>query len=617
MKPEAERRRPFVAAFALCILACAGLVVPLLLSGSGGDAGSGTVRAASRDSFTLTWPVPLLSTPGVVLERGTVTLISASSEKSRGARLLALLTGDGADIILDDAHVVIGRSKAEASGPAASTDAALEPVVAALTGFNFQTLYLNGVTAVIRTAGRPDENLEGITGEISKSRSGAIEAKLKFLLRGEKLAVDLSMSARHGAADAPVPLSMTLQGKHIELKLDGRLVPGERMQVTAQNAELRVPNLRAAARWLDADWPAGQGLGTFKAHGPLVIDEKSIAFENARFALDGNTATGALSLTLGRERPAVEGTLAFDSLDVAPYITTQKTDVLSLAGTWLANLRMPGTAQPSIVRALDADLRISARSVVVGLDRFGRCAASVSIKDGKLLGELAEMELEQGGSGEGQIGLDMTAPEPHYSLRASLRDVDMKAVATRLGGPTLEGSGDLSVNLTSEGGTAAELLSSLSGSVTLDMREGARLGVSVDSLAALSAGSQSVNWGALTTGSTAVDTLVARVTASRGVFTADDVEAANPDRVIKALGVVSADDQTLDITVSVGPGRAQGSVKADDRGGVPTYRIQGPWLAPLITRVPPPGKSALPLAPAAPSTPDPATPASATDQSRG
>ncbi len=58
---------------------------------------------------------------------------------------------------------------------------------------------------------------------------------------------------------------------------------------------------------------------------------------------------------------------------------------------------------PSLVRELDADLRISARSVAVGSDRFGRCAASVSIKDGKLLGELAEMELEQGGSGEGQI----------------------------------------------------------------------------------------------------------------------------------------------------------------------------------------------------------------------
>ncbi len=54
--------------------------------------------------------------------------------------------------------------------------------------------------------------------------------------------------------------------------------------------------------------------------------------------------TGRCSLTLNRDRPSLEGTLAFDNLDVAPYITTQKTDVLTLAGAWLANLRMPGAA---------------------------------------------------------------------------------------------------------------------------------------------------------------------------------------------------------------------------------------------------------------------------------
>jgi AsmA protein len=616
MKAEAERRRPFVAAFALCALICAGLVVPLLLSGTGGDPGAGAVRAASRDSITLTWPVPLLASPSVVLERGTLTLADAAGQSS-GARLLALLTGDGADLTLDNARFVIGRAPAGASEPFAPAGppdaAAMEPVVAALTAFNFQKLYLNEVSAVIRTEGRPDEILESITGEVFKSRGGAIDAKLKFWLRGEKLSADISMSARGSNADAPVPMRLALHGKHIDLRLDGRLAPGERMQVSAQNAELKVPNLREAARWLDSDWPAGQGLGAFTAKGPVVIDEKSVAFENARIVLDGNTGTGAVSLTLGRERPSLEGTLAFDNLDVAPYITTQKTDLLTLAGTWLANLRMPGAAQPSLVRELDADLRVSARSVAVGSDRFGRCAASVSIKDGKLLGELAEMELEQGGSGEGQISLDTNATDPRYTLRASLQDVDMKSMAAHLGGPALEGSGDFSVDLSAEGGTGEQLLSSLTGSVTLDMREGARLGLSLDSLAAAGGAPHPVAWDTVTAGSTAVDTLVARITATSGVFTAKEVEAANPDRTIKALGTVSAEDRSLDMTVSVVPA----SPKAGDAASSPAYRIQGPWATPLVSKVPPPGKAALPLGPTVPSVPGPAAPSSGTDQNRG
>lgn len=600
MNAGADRRRPFVAALALCAFIFVGLVIPLLLTGPDGDPGSGgKVRAASRDSITLTWPVTLLSYPSVVLERGTVTLADAGSSKSRGARLLALLTGDGADLILDNAKLTIGHSEAEPAGTAAaSLPASMDPVVTALTSLSFQTLYLNDVSAVIRTKGRPDESLEDITGEISKDSNGAVKAKLKFALRGEKLSVDVALASRNGAADAPVPLRFALKGDHVDLRLDGRLVPGESLQVTAQNAELKVPNLRLAARWLDPGWPAGQGLGAFTAEGPVVIDEKSLAFENARFALDGNAATGALSLTLNRDKPSVEGTLAFDSLDVAPYITTKKSDVLSLAGAWFANLRIPGSATPSLVRQLDADLRISARSVAVGSDRFGRCAASVSIKDGKLLGELAEMELEQGGSGEGQIGVDMTMPDPRYTLRASLQDVDMKAIGMHLGGPALEGSGDVSIDLAGEGATAAEILSSLSGNVSLDMREGARLGMSVEALAAMSDAAQhAAGWGNVAGGSTAVDTLVARFTASRGIFTASDIEAANSDRTIKALGTISASDRLMDLTVSIVPGTAQAPPKSDDPAQAPAYRLQGPWAAPSISKVPPPGKSALPLPP--------------------
>lgn len=598
MNAGADRRRPFAAALALCALICVALVIPLLLTGPDGDlASGGKVRAASRDSITLTWPVTLLNEPSIVLERGTVTLADAGSSKSRGARLLALLTGDGADLILDNAKLTIGRSEIEPDRTAASSfPVSMEPVVAALTSLNFQTLYLNDVSAIVRSKGRADESLEGITGEISKDSNGAVKAKLKFVLRGEKLSADMAMASRIGAADAPVPLRFALKGKHLDLKFDGRLVPGERLQITAQNGELSVSNLRQAARWLDPGWPAGQGLGAFTAQGPIVIDERSLAFENARFALDGNTATGALSLTLNRDRPSLEGTLAFDSLDVAPYITTQKTDLLLLAGGWFSNLRIPGSASPSLVRQLDADMRISARSVAVGSDRFGRCAASVSIKDGKLLGELAEMELEQGGTGEGQVGVDMTMPEPRYTLRASLQNVDMKAIGTHLGGPAIEGSGDLSIDLAGNGATAAEIVSTMSGSLALEMREGARLGMSVEAFAALSdAAPNSAGWGSIMANSTAVDTLVARFTATRGVFTAGDVEAANADHTIKALGTLSASDRLIDITVSIGPAAAQ--VKAGDPAQPPAYRVQGPWAAPSISKVPAPGKSALPLPP--------------------
>src|SRR5690606_30093503 len=125
------------------------------------------------------------------------------------------------------------------------------------------------------------------------------------------------------------------------------------------------------------------------AKGLLTLAERAISFEHADFTLDGNAATGALMLKLGEERPLIEGTLDFASFDIAPYATPSRPYALALASDWLSAIRIPGLSSSSVLSDLDADVRISAANVVSGSDRLGRCAASVSIKDGKLYGEIA------------------------------------------------------------------------------------------------------------------------------------------------------------------------------------------------------------------------------------
>ncbi len=73
------------------------------------------------------------------------------------------------------------------------------------------------------------------------------------------------------------------------------------------------------ARWLGANWPSGPGLGEFTAKGLLTWGDDTISFEDAQFTLDGNASTGGLSLKFAPKRPSLEGTLAFDSLNIGPY----------------------------------------------------------------------------------------------------------------------------------------------------------------------------------------------------------------------------------------------------------------------------------------------------------
>ncbi len=434
-----------------------------------------------------------------------------------------------------------------------STDS-MGPMVAALVARNFDMLVLRNAMIVIKTPGGAEETLYSVSAEIRSKRDTALEAKGTFRLRGEELAFDIAGAVPQAKKDAPISLRASLKGTHLGASIDGRLVRGERLQVASPHAKLTVPNLRNAARWLGADWPEGQqGLGAFEAEGPLDWSEGSLSFENARFTLDGNAATGALSLTLGSGRPKVEGTLAFNSLNLAPYLTPAASANRILAADWLSFIRMPGTVSSSLIREVDADVRISARSVSVADQTLGRCAASLSIKDGKLFADLAEIELDHGGTGDGQVGVDMTGGEPRYSIRGRLESFDVgRMIGQRFGRSPLEGFGSLDVDLAGVGGTEADVLASLTGKVEVDMQEGARLGVNVEGLAAAAGtASQPGIWNAAADGATTVDSFVAKLAATGGVFTAEAVKADTGAKVVTAEGTVSLSDRALDVTVSI------------------------------------------------------------------
>jgi AsmA protein len=597
MTAEGDRRRPLVAAFVALAAISLALIVPLLVGGPGSDpAFTGAyVRAASHDSFTLSAPVTLIDAPRVVLEKGTISLAAGKDGTvGSGAALSSLLTGGGADLILDGATLVLDRTLPidGADGSATLFAEAMGPMVTALAARKFGTLLLRNATVVIKTPSGAEETLHSVTGEIRSKRETSLEAKGTFRLRGEELAFDVASAASLGKKDAPVAVRASIRSRLLDASFEGRFVRGERLQIASPHAKLTVPKLREAARWLGADWPEGQqGLGAFEAEGPLDWSEGSLSFENAHFTLDGNAATGALSLTLGGDRPNIEGTLAFNSLNLAPYLEAPAAPATrKLATDWLSLIRIPGTLSSSLIREMDADVRISARSVAVADQTLGRCAATLSIKDGKLFADLAEIELDHGGTGDGQVGVDMTGGEPRYSIRGRLESFDVgKMVGQRFGRTALEGFGTVDVDLAGEGDTEAAVLASLSGKVEVDMPEGARLGLNVEGLAAAAgAASQPGIWGAAAEGATAVDSFVAKFAATGGVFTAEAVKADTGAKVVTAEGTVSVAERELDVTVSIA-GEPAGKAAATPGTGGPApsegFRVQGSWAAPTVSPV--------------------------------
>ena len=589
MNGKADKRRPLVVAIVLLAAIGAALVAPVMIGARRGEPIPGSVvRADSRETAVITTPLTLFNSPSVVIEKGTVALVSPPAGESRvGAVLRALVLGGGADLVLDGARLAVDRRGSPATAPAgAAVSEELRPIIASLSGFKFRTLTLLESTVVIETGEGDPETVSVHNVEIAPSGHGLISAKGRLEVRGETLDIDVAFAQpSESAADAPIQLRVAVKGDNLAASFNGRLATGDHWQVTAENAELSVANLRSFASWVGASWPSGPGLGSFTAKGLLTLEERRVSFEHAAFTLDGNAASGALILKLGAERPAIEGTLAFASFDIAPYAAPSRPYALALAADWIAGIRVPGLAPSSFLRDMDADLRISAGNVTSGSDRLGRGAASLSVKDGKLYGELAELELEQGGRGEGQFTVDMTGADPHYTLRADLNDIDLATVvAPRLGPAVIDGAGDIRLDLSASGASEAEVMRSLSGKLSLTMDEGGRLGLDLEALpaAALATG-PAEGWGPVGSGATTVSRLTASFTAANGILAAEAVEATADDRIVTASGTVDLDNNDLDLVLSIAP--TLGAANPIPVGkAVGAFKIHGPWSAPTIAR---------------------------------
>lgn len=593
MNGRADTRRPLVVAIVLIAAIGIALVAPVMIGARHGEPIPGSiVRADSHEAVNITAPLALFASPSIVLEKGTVALVGPAPGESRVSALIrTLMLGGGADLVLDRAKLVVDRrgtldpALAPAQGGASVSDD-LRPVVSSLAGFKFRSLTILDTTLAIESGEGPPEIVSITNVEITPGGDGVVSAKGEIDYRGAPLSIDMAFARpADDAASAPVRVRAAVKGDLVAASFDGRLTMADHAQITAENAELSIADLRGFAAWLGASWPAGSGLGPFKAKGLLTIGERTVAFEHAEFALDGNAATGALAVKMGKDRPSIEGTLAFTSFDIAPYATPSRPYALALASDWISGLRIPGLASPSFLNDMDADIRLSAGNVMSGSDRLGRAAVSLSVKNGTLYGEIAELELEQGGRGEGQFTIDTTGADPRYTLHADLQDIDVETVvAPRLGPAVIDGAGDIRLDLAASGATELEIVRSLSGKLSLQMTEGGRLGFDVDALPAAAAAATPVTgWGAVGAGTTTVGELTARFSATGGVLTTDAVEAKTDGRTVSVSGTVDIDKSALDLILSLAP--ATEAATALPAGAVlGRFKIHGPWSDPTITR---------------------------------
>jgi hypothetical protein len=568
VKAAPVRKRVFAhgSILILGMFAClflAALVPMLVVNTPEGRAPSpARILAASADPFVVVSETQIMSRPAVTLRQARIFSDSSPSAKE----------SEG-EIVLDAPVLTVDLSGLRQAAAAEST----APLLRTIANLGFARLFVEKGRVVLSGTARPDIELTDVQTEVAVRGRGAITAKGQFVLAGETVVFDASLTMPPEKSERPIdlfqyPLRSTLKTGGLTAVLDGKVDTFGSLRFEG-SADISAVKARSTLAWLGIPL---QGRGAFDAvsiKGTARWMDGMLAIDRAKVEIDGDEASGALSIDHGRTRPLLDATLAFQKLDLARYLGVNTAEILAL------DLQLP------LWRGLDADLRLSAKTLQFDGVGLGSMAATLTAKSGKLLADVPSLSL-LGSTGRLQVGMDTTASEPAVKIRGLVESAASSRLPALLFGAAADavsGRTSAQLDLTAKGKTLSSLGRTLTGRVTATMPEGGRLPIDLRQIKSVTAATPP-GWSSLPAGRTNLEALSAQAYFENGTLALERIDGMAGDLAVSATGAIDVPRDVLNIRLNVAPRVAleKGAKSPAVRGVAESIEIIGAIGAPIV-----------------------------------
>lgn len=344
------------------------------------------------------------------------------------------------------------------------------------------------------------------------------------------------------------------------LKLDGTLA--------GDAASLRRALLWGGGRSLPAN-----GLGPFALRAHAVATSRAIALSDLNVELDGNVAEGALSYAV-TGRQSFQGTLAVESLDLTPYVSTLRLIADNARGWDRRSLML------AWFNGWEADVRLSAARVRLANAELGRTAVAASMRSGRFVVTVGESQAYDGVV-TGSIAVGRSQEGADFSSRMQFSGVNLQGcLGQAFGINQLEGTGNLEFDVASHGHNVQELAGNLNGTLQIAATDGGLNGVNVEQMmrrlqrSPLQAAAADVG-----AGRTPFDKLNIGLRVVQGLATIDDVALSGPSVRLAVTGTTSIPDRELNLagTAHLISARSDAAPLFE----LP-FTVRGQWASPSI-----------------------------------
>jgi AsmA-like C-terminal region len=537
-----------------------------------------SVVASPRDMHVLSAPIRLSDAPDLTLNRGVVYAYGTSHAGPGAAN---------SSIVLESPVFTLNAAGLRAATPQGSgvlgvNDlGAVAPLIEQIMALGFDLITIKRGTLHVTAFDGTLETISDIQAEVTGRRKGLVAGRGTFTIRGQRVAFDATLGqSSDKRLPSRWPMKATVKGSLVEASFDGHADVGEDLQLSGA-AEISTPSLRRAGRWFGLPLNTTEGFNATAIKGQLTWARRTLAFENAKITVDNNEASGRLALNLSNERPQVDATLDFTSLNLTPYVEGARVQFFGFdlsPASWASfDLSLP------IIRYVDADLRLSARKVLLKGYTFGQGAATITTQAGKLQADITELELNSG-TATAQVTAIMSEAMPRYALRGKVENVDAAAAtAMWLGLPALAGRATFTADVTSVGYSPTEIIKRLSGKTSLSIAEGGRLALDLKALRNAAKEGGPPGWGKLGKSQIGIDQLEARALIIDGVAFADVLQARSGTAGLGASGRFGLSDGNMELRLTVKQNvPIDRPLTSADMIGGEVINLRGPWQEPVV-----------------------------------
>lgn len=441
----------------------------------------------------------------------------------------------------------------------------------------FSEMRIDSGTVVVRDAKRKlSETLADVQMSLAwPSISTSFGATGRFIWHDEPVDATLTLSDFAAAlAGNRTGVKLRLAGNSLKGAFEGAMSIKPTLKIQGTLAA-DTGSLRDAMVWIGQRPLPGGGFGRFAIKAKADVTGGTVGLTNVNVELDGNTAEGVLTFdSSGHE--TVQGTLAADTLDLTPYVSTARLLATNQREWNNARISLEGLSD------MDLDLRLSAGKVVVAGAKLGRTAIGANLRNGNLVVTVGEAQA-YGGVIKGSLALANEDDGVDVKSQLQFTGVNLHACLDQLFGlRRLEGKGNMSIAVEGKGASVLGVTRNMNGTAQLTGVKGALVGLNVEELLRRLERRPLSGGGEFRTGSTPFNKIDIALKIVGGKANVEDVKIAGPAVQVALAGSASIPERDLDLTGTATLVANKSDGKADAKPFELPFVVQGSWDDPIM-----------------------------------